>query len=87
MTKAWERTCRNLFGDSAVLHQEQPFMGSEDAGYFMQEIPGSYVHLVSNVYQDGRVIPGHHPRYRADEKILYRGAALLAEGAADFLNQ
>lgn len=87
LTKAWEKTCRNLFGDSAVIHQEQPFMGSEDAGYFMQEIPGSYVHLVSNVYQDGRVIPGHHPRYRADEKILYRGAALLAEGAADFLNQ
>ena len=56
-------------------------MGSEDAACFMERIPSAYVHLVSNVYQNGRVVPGHHPRYRVDESVLYRGAALLAGGA------
>ena len=59
-------------------------MGSEDAACFMERIPSAYVHLVSNVYQNGRVVPGHHPRYRVDESVLYRGAALLAGGALGY---
>ncbi len=81
LTGSLEKVCRGLFGDSAVIMQEEPFMGSEDAACFMERIPSAYVHLVSNVYQNGRVVPGHHPRYRVDESVLYRGAALLAGGA------
>ena len=81
LTRSLEDVCRRLFGEASIIRQEEPFMGSEDAACFMEQIPGAYVHLVSNVFQDGRVIPGHHPRYRVDETVLFRGAALLAAGA------
>ena len=43
-------------------------MGSEDAAFFMQEIPGCYIFLGSANAERGLDAPHHNPRFDFDEK-------------------
>ena len=42
----YESACKVL-GEDQVVYCNKPSMGSEDAAYFLQEVPGNYFNLVS----------------------------------------
>lgn len=59
-------------------------MGSEDFSYYQQKIPGGYFNLGTG---DGKNDAGlHNPGFDFDDKVLTRGAAMLAMCAVKFLN-
>jgi metal-dependent amidase/aminoacylase/carboxypeptidase family protein len=60
-------------------------MGSEDFGYFMQDIPGAMFYLGCAFEDDVR--RHHDPKFDIDEKSLPIGAAILAEAALRLLRQ
>jgi len=68
------KTAGDLFGEESVLELANPSMGAEDFAYFLEKIPGAFVWLGV-----GEGVSGlHTPQFAFDEKILARGAALLA---------
>ena len=67
-------TAGDLFGEESVLELANPSMGAEDFAYFLEKIPGAFVWL--GVGED--VSGLHTPQFAFDEKVLARGAALLA---------
>ncbi len=68
------KTAGDLFGEESVLELANPSMGAEDFAYFLEKIPGAFVWL--GVGED--VSGLHTPQFAFDEKVLARGAALLA---------
>ncbi len=67
---------RDLFDEGAI--REERTMGSEDAAFFMQEIPGCYIFIGSG-FKDRDVPPHHNPRFDIDEAALVNGVALVTE--------
>ena len=53
-------------------------MGSEDASFFMREVPGCYFFVGSSPV-DGEKVPHHHPRFDIDEEALIIGAAVMID--------
>jgi len=53
-------------------------MGSEDAAFFNQEIPGCYIFVASGPedYQDR---PHHNPKFDIDERAMVNGIAVIVE--------
>jgi amidohydrolase len=60
-------------------------MGSEDAAFFMQEIPGCYFFLGSANPERGLDAPHHNPRFDFDEDALPIGVAILMHALAHYL--
>ncbi len=81
-----EATARKLFGDQWVVHYNKPTMASEDAAFFLDLLPGNYVNIVApKACSDGKVYPLHNSHFCFDEDVLYRGSALFAQSAFDWL--
>jgi amidohydrolase len=60
-------------------------MGSEDAAFFMQEIPGCYIFLGSANAERGLDAPHHNSRFDFDEQALTLGVAVLTQALAHYL--
>jgi len=60
-------------------------MGSEDAAFFMQEVPGCYFFLGSANAERGLDAPHHNPRFDFDEDALPLGVAILMHALAHYL--
>jgi metal-dependent amidase/aminoacylase/carboxypeptidase family protein len=60
-------------------------MGSEDFGYFVQDIPGAMFILGCRIEGDHR--RHHDPRFDIDESCMPIGAAILAESVITYMNQ
>lgn len=60
-------------------------MGSEDAAYFMQDLPGCYFFLGSANAERGLNAPHHNPRFDIDEDVLPLGVAVLAQALAHYV--
>jgi amidohydrolase len=60
-------------------------MGSEDAAFFMQEVPGCYFFLGSANAARGLDAPHHNPRFDIDEDVLVLGVAVLMKALAHYL--
>lgn len=74
----------------AVLGPEQvtvgvKTMGSEDAAFFMEDVPGCYFFLGAANPEKGLVAPHHNPQFDIDEEVLVLGLAILARAAAAYL--
>ncbi len=67
-------TATALFDEESVLELPNPSMGAEDFAYFLERVPGAFVWL--GVGEDASGL--HTPQFAFDEKVLARGAALLA---------
>jgi len=63
----------------------QQTMGSEDAAFFMREIPGCYLFLGSANAERGLDAPHHNPRFDIDEDVLPLGVAVLMHALAHYL--
>jgi len=57
---------------------EMRTMGSEDASFFHQEVPGCYIFVASGPedYQDR---PHHNPKFDIDERAMVNGVAVIIE--------
>ena len=60
-------------------------MGSEDAAFFMEDVPGCYFFLGAANPEKGLVAPHHNPQFDIDEEVLVLGLAILAQAAASYL--
>ncbi len=60
-------------------------MGSEDAAFFLQEVPGCYFFLGSANAERGLDAPHHNPRFDFDEDALPLGVAVMMYGLAHYL--
>ena len=77
VTAVVQRVVTDLFGPDA-LNNTMRTMGSEDAAFFLREIPGCYLFIGSG-FKD-REPPSHHnPRFDIDEQALINGVAVLVE--------
>jgi len=68
----------NVFSDGQT-------MGSEDAAYFMQDVPGCYFFVGSANPERGLNAPHHNPRFDLDEDALVLGVAVLMRALAHYL--
>ena len=73
-----------VVGPENVLSDERT-MGSEDAAYFMQDVPGCYFFLGSANAERGLDAPHHNPRFDIDEDVLPLGVAVLMHALAHYL--
>ncbi len=74
----------------AVIGLENVFsgertMGSEDAAFFMQDVPGCYFFLGAANAARGLNAPHHNPRFDIDEDVLPLGVAVLIEALTRYL--
>lgn len=76
-----------LYGPEALGHLP-PMMGSEDfAEYRVGGTPSIFGILGSRNPAKGKIYSNHHEKYDVDEDVLKRGAAIMAQFAADYLNE
>ncbi len=61
-------------------------MGSEDAAFFMQEVPGCYFFLGSANAERELNAPHHNPRFDFDEDVLPLGVAVMMQTLAHYLH-
>ncbi len=74
----------------AVVGPENVFsgertMGSEDAAYFMEDVPGCYFFVGSANAERGLDAPHHNPRFDIDEGALPLAVATLMHALAHYL--
>ncbi len=60
-------------------------MGSEDAAFFMQKVPGCYFFLGSANPERGLDAPHHNPHFDFDEDVLTIGVAAMMHALAHYL--
>jgi len=60
-------------------------MGSEDAAFFIQEVPGCYFFLGSANAERGLDAPHHNPRFDFDEDALPLGVTIFMHALAHYL--
>jgi amidohydrolase len=60
-------------------------MGSEDAAFFMEEIPGCYFFLGSANAERGLDAPHHNPHFDFDEEALPIGVAIMLRALESYL--
>lgn len=82
-------TVREAFGEERYAEAAQPFSGSEDFSYMLQEVPGAFVALgACPVDRDPARAPfNHSPEAVFDDAVLSDGAGLYAELAARRLSR
>lgn len=77
-----ERVTAKLIGRSK-LSEPEPEMGSEDFGFFTQDIPGAMFILGCRIDDDPR--RHHDARFDIDEACMPIGAAIMAQTALDYM--
>ena len=75
-----------LFGPEGVNNEMPALMGSEDFALFMEKIPAFFAFIGSRNVEKGLIYTHHPEKYTVDESVLWRGSALTAQFAYDFLN-
>lgn len=80
------KTAAGLFGEDHVVDVQEPAMPAEDFSFYLKEKKGAFVWL--GTAKEGQAAwPLHNCHFDVDEDILWRGAALLAQTAMDYLEQ
>lgn len=87
MVNSFLKTARKLLSEEDIHILSHGMMGGEDAGFFWQEVPGCFFFLPSCAPcpADGQIYGAHHPRFCLNESVFWRGSALLAQAAIDWL--
>ena len=82
------KTCaKTLFPDRKAVVTDGRGGGSEDFAYISQEIPSVLIVLAAGQKDKGYAYPLHHSKTRFDEDVLWRGSALLAYFACEWLKK
>ncbi|MEG0804591.1 MAG: amidohydrolase, partial [Pygmaiobacter sp.] len=83
MTEYARKTAVKLFGEEKVCNVQYPSMCAEDFAFYLAKKPGAFLWLGTGA-ENAATYPLHNSRFNADEDILWRGAALLAQMVLDF---
>ncbi len=83
VTAVVRAAAEEVLGPENVGSGEQT-MGSEDAAYLMEAVPGCYFFLGSSNAGRGLNAPHHNPRFDIDEDALPLGVAVMAQAAAHY---
>lgn len=83
LTEIARKGAVDLFGEG-VLYHLPPVMASEDFSYLMEEVPSLFA-LVGTKEEGKPVYPLHSDHFCADDSELWRGAAIHARFAIDYL--
>lgn len=77
VTRLVQAVIRDLLGDQGLTTGERT-MGSEDAAFFLDEVPGCFIFVASGPedYQDR---PHHNPRFNITEHAMVNGVAVVVE--------
>jgi amidohydrolase len=78
MTGVMRAAAEAVLGPENVCSGERT-MGSEDAAFYLQEVPGCYMFLGAANADRGLNQPNHNPRFDFDEEALPLGVAILAQ--------
>ena len=70
-----------VLGSDSIAEYE-PMMGAEDFAFYQKKVPGCFIWLGAALNPPRE---HHHPDFDFDERVLPRGAALLAACALNFL--
>lgn len=73
-----------LYGEEGLTTMPK-LTGSEDFAMLMEKVPGFYGFIGCINKDIGAVYSNHSDKFKVDESVLHRGAALYAQFAADFL--
>ncbi|MBN1977655.1 MAG: amidohydrolase [Anaerolineae bacterium] len=84
VTEAVRAAAEAIVGPDNVTTGERT-MGSEDAAYFMEKVPGCYFFLGSANASLGLSMPHHNPRFDFDEAVLTTGVAVMMHVLAHYL--
>ncbi len=84
VTEVVRRAAEAVVGPERVGSGERT-MGSEDAAFFMREVPGCYFFLGAANAEKGFTAPHHNPHFDFDEEALVLGLAILAEVGGTYL--
>ena len=76
-----------LFGPEGVIDEFPALMGSEDFALFTEKIPGFFALLGTRNVEKGITATNHNEKFTSDEDVLFRGSALSAQFAVDFLSK
>ncbi|MBN1179071.1 MAG: amidohydrolase [Anaerolineae bacterium] len=86
VTQVVMRAAESILGADRV-HSGERTMGSEDAAFFLNEIPGCYFFLGGANPEKHLGAPHHNPRFDFDEDVLPLGVRVLARASATYLMQ
>ena len=75
-----------LLGEE-VPEMRAPFSGSDDLSELSQAAPTCYLILSGGTPEEGYPYPQHNPRVTFNESVLYRGAAVFANAAMEWLRE
>ncbi|OQY22513.1 MAG: peptidase M20 [Anaerolineaceae bacterium 4572_32.2] len=82
--KVVRAAARAVVGPENVFSGKQT-MGSEDAAFFLREVPGCYFFLGSANAERGLDAPHHNPRFDFDEGALPLGLAVMMNALGHYL--
>ncbi len=84
MTELVRNAARGALGDDAEIGAFEPWMGAEDFAFLAREAPGCFFWIGAALDPPRE---HHHPRFDIDERVLARGAAVLAACAMHALEE
>lgn len=84
-TKGFVESAKKIVASEDIIELKKPSMGGEDFAYYLEQVPGTFIFMNTPKKIDGQIYPNHNPRFAVDETQLYKGAALLIQGALDYL--
>lgn len=84
-TKFFVNSAKKIIPEEDIIVMNKPVMGGEDMAYFLNEVPGTFFFMNNPQMVDGKYYPHHNSRFDINEKVLYRGAALLLQTVLDYL--
>lgn len=87
MASIVKNSAKEVLGENAVINMPKPVMGSEDASYLLEKVPGAYYGVVVGDLKEEGYYPAHHPKMKIDESGLVKGAMVLMQSAVNYLNQ
>ena len=86
-TRNMLESIKKVVDEEDIVEIIEPTMGGEDFAYFLLEVPGTYMYLGTNNPEKGIVYPQHNAKFDIDEDVLWKGSAVMAQGAWDWLEK
>ncbi|MFP4001237.1 MAG: M20 family metallopeptidase [Thermoplasmata archaeon] len=83
MSEFAKETAKDYF----EIEELQKQMGAEDFAFYLQQKPGCFLFMGTGNEDKGTDRPHHHPKFDVDEEELYKGTALYARLALDYLKR
>jgi amidohydrolase len=85
-TRNFVESAKKVVAEKDIIELKEPTMGGEDMAYYLELVPGTFFFLGGINEEKGIIYPHHNSKFDVDEDVFWKGSALLAQGAIDWLN-